>query len=133
MSKSARYGEGSFEGMQQIEATNFMLLGAPITEQSVEPCLKKVRAELDQSVSKLGILPIHHAFQILQASFGVPRLVSIVRCSSCYDHPILKGIDSTMRRTMEMIFNVKLTEEAYLQASLPVSYTHLTLPTIYSV
>ena len=73
-----------FPSMKKITDRTFELLGSPITQSCLNDCLERNKSVLQKRSEKLSILPFHHAFKILQSSFGSPRLISILRCSLCF-------------------------------------------------
>ena len=111
-----------FAEMKQIDKRNFTLLGSPITQEAQDSSLKSVKDGMALCIEKLQILPKHYAYKILQTSFGAPQLVSILRSASCFNHAHLIEIDALLKNTMESLFNTKMSEEAYHQASMPIKF-----------
>ena len=53
--------------------------------------------------------------------FSLPKLQYILRCSPCFTSSIIARYDDCIRSTLEFILNVQLRDDAWMQASLPVS------------
>ena len=104
-------------------------------------CLQARHDDLTRTVKRLKLVSAHDALVLLKNSLGAPKLLHTLRSACCVDHDLLKAFDGELRSGVSSICNVSLTDDQWLQASLPVrngslgpvSYTHLTLPTIYSV
>src|SRR6218665_838689 len=62
----------------------------------------------------------HEAIIILRYSVSATRLLHTLRCCSCADHPELTTYDAELRSRLSMILNLPLTDEAWIQASLPI-------------
>ena len=122
-----------FSSAKVLTPSNFSLLGAPVTQLSTEFLLVKKKEEIQNTLSKLSILSQHHAYKILQLSFGSPKLVSLLRCSPCHANHILKEIDTVIQDGVERIFNVSLTSCSRQQAALPIKMGGLGIREIKSI
>jgi len=58
----------------------------------------------------------HEALILLSS----PKMMHILRCGPCLGHPLLEQFDSMLRNGLCSILNLSLTEDQWLQASLPV-------------
>src|SRR6218665_2320476 len=85
---------------------------------------------------RLTDLTTHDTLILLRNSVSATRLLHILRCCPCADHPELTTYDAELRSGLSMILNLPLTDEAWIQASLPIkrgglgirSVTSLALP-----
>ena len=71
-------------------------------------------------MSRLELLSAHDALFILRAAIGSPVILNIIRSSSCADHPELDRFDSILKTGLSSIVNCRLSDCAWVQASLPV-------------
>src|SRR6218665_2848322 len=60
------------------------------------------------------------ALILLGNGLSVPKLLYTLRTALCVDHPSLAWFDSLLRSGLSSILNVELSDENWLQASLPV-------------
>ena len=89
------------------------LLGSPVLKGTAQDAAISHKVdELEKAVDRLSLLHSHDALVLLKNSLAMPKLLYTLRTSDCSDNPLLAQFDNTLRT---------------------VSYTHLTLPTIYSV
>jgi hypothetical protein len=104
-----------------ISTCDATLLGAPIgSEAGVETMLSRKISEFRRLADRLKKLNAHDAFFLLKNCFSLPKLQYILRCSPCYNSPILTQYDDTIRDTLQSILNIELSETAWVQATLPV-------------
>ena len=111
-----------FKNMKQLNDSNFMLLGSPITTTALNRTLTEAKEEIERCLQRVKILPMHYAYKIIQASFGAPRLISILRTAPCHDKPGLIEIDCVIKDNLEDIFNVRFTGFSNTQATLPINF-----------
>jgi len=108
-----------------------VLLGAPVGgQQSVDLVLEKNLSELQRLSHHLKGLQAHDAFYLLRNCFSLPKLQYTLRCSPCFNSPVIALYDECIRSTLEFILNVQLADNAWLQASLPVSAGGLGVRTV---
>src|SRR6218665_2163217 len=81
---------------------------------------KKVDDDLQRAVGRLSMLHSHDALILLRNGLSVPKLLYTMRTAFCVDHPSLDRFDSLLRSGLSSILNVELSDENWLQASLPV-------------
>ena len=55
-----------------------------------------------------------------RCSLDSPKLKYLLRCAPCYDHRRLIDYDKLLRGGMERILNISLTEDQWMQSSLPI-------------
>jgi len=77
-------------------------------------------SDLNTAISRLSLLSAHDALILLKMSFSAPRMLHTLRCSPCVNHSCLAMFDSLLRKGMDPICNIDLTDIQWLQASLPV-------------
>jgi len=100
-----------------------MLLGAQISDGiNAVPVLTKKLIELQRLAIRLKRLNAHDAFYLLKNCSSLPKLRYILRCSPCYQSDMLQQYDSVIRDTLQSILNVTLTDDAWMQATLPVKH-----------
>ena len=106
--------------MTVIPAENLTLLGGALCKEAVTPCLRAKLEKLTQLTNKVPSLPAHHAYTLMKFCLGGPNLTSFVRSTPCCDDPVLSDIDNLLRHTISKVLNVNLTDDAWLQTSLPI-------------
>jgi hypothetical protein len=110
-----------FHGFQHVTPDSATLLGAPLsTGAAMDDILTALHDKLKCAVERLRLLSSHDALVLLKNSLGGPRLQYVLRASPCCDNPILRQIDTTLRSAITHICNVPLSDNQWLQASLPV-------------
>ena len=98
------------------------LLGAPIgSNQGTAVALFEKLKELKRLSENLQLLNAHDALFLLKNCFSIPKLTCTLRCTPCYDQELLSEYDDVIRSALQSILNISLSEEAWIQASLPVS------------
>ena len=111
-----------FSQMKIIRNDNFYLLGSPLTRESCKSIMQNKLKEISDLHKKLKIIPKHHAFKVLQVSLGSPNLVSILRSSPCHATEEVENIDMSLKENLEEILNIRLSQEKWIQASLPIKF-----------
>jgi hypothetical protein len=66
------------------------------------------------------LVSAHDAMLLLKSSFSAPKLQNVLRSAPCDGHQLLESFDSILRSALCAICNASLTEEQWIQASLPV-------------
>jgi len=108
-------------GFQQKTTDSAMLLGAPLsTGSAMSDCLQACRDDLTRAVKRLKLVQAHDALVLLKNSLSAPKLLYTLRSACCVDHDLLKAFDYELRSGVSSICNVSLTDDQWLQASLPV-------------
>jgi hypothetical protein len=51
----------------------------------------------------------------------MPKLIYTLRCAACYKSAVLADYDANIHNTLQLIFNIDLSEAAWNQATLPVA------------
>ena len=97
------------------------LLGAMIgSNQGTAVALFEKLKELKRLSENLQLLNAHDALFLLKNCFSIPKLTYTLRCTPCYNQGLLSEYD-VIRSALQSILNISLSEEAWIQASLPVS------------
>jgi hypothetical protein len=98
-----------------------MLLGSPLMPRpTVDKVLSKKADDLERAIGRLSMLHSHDALILLRNGLSVPKLLYTMRTALCVDCPSLARFDSLLRTGLSSILNVDLSDEKWLQASLPV-------------
>jgi len=107
--------------IQHVSVSHSVLLGAPIGNSGgIDAILSKKLSEFKRLADKLKLLSAHDAFFLLKNCFSLPKLQYILRCAPCYESQILLQYDETIKESLQSILNVTLSEQAWLQATLPI-------------
>jgi len=80
-------------------------------------------SDLNTAISRLSLLSAHDALILLKMSFSAfsaPKMLHTLRCSPCVNHPCLGAFDNLLRKGIDTICNMSLTDIQWLQTSLPV-------------
>ena len=75
---------------------------------------------IERATSHLGLISAHDALVLLRASFSAPKLQHIMRAYPCYDNQHFLKFDKLLRFAISKICNISLSDDQWLQASLPV-------------
>ena len=89
--------------------------------------------ELTRTIEKLGNITKHNALILLRYSLSATRLLHILRCCPCTDHPGLVEYDAALRTDLSKVLNLPLSDDAWLQASLPVKMGGLGIRSVTSL
>jgi hypothetical protein len=116
-------GNASFHGFQTTSSDTATLLGAPLsTGLAMDNTLSALHDNLKRAADRLQLLSSHDALVLLKHSLGGPKLQHVLRTSPCCDHPTLQLIDETLKSAVTKICNITLSDNQWIQASLPVRY-----------
>jgi hypothetical protein len=119
--KSLQPPSDTLRSFVQVDISDATLLGAALsTGTALSTLLKKRHCELLKAADRLRLLSAHDALVLLKASCGAPKLMHILRSSSCFGHSLLEDIDCSLRSSLTAITNVQLSDDQWRQASLPV-------------
>ena len=98
------------------------LLGAPLTEEALLPALEEKVEDVARLVSRLPSLQAHTSLFLLRNCLSIPKLVYSLRSAPAFRAmDQLAKFDYLMRQGLEKLLNVPLDDDAWLQATLPVS------------
>ena len=98
----------TFEGLQ------------PSKVQRSTKALDNKITELKSAIGKLSLLHAHDALCLLRNALAMPKLLYILRKASCSNNPRLSIFDDTLPQGLSTILNVSLSDDQWLQSSLPV-------------
>ena len=108
--------------IRHVKPASAMLLGAPIGgEHIVDDVLGAKLHELRLLSARLTLLSSHDALFLLKNCLSIPKLTYTLRSPPCYTRQLLTEYDDVMRTTLQSIMNVTLDDDAWEQATLPVS------------
>ena len=97
-----------------------MLLGAPLSfSDALSGALMARTAELRRMLYRLADVATHDALILLRDSVSATRLLHILRCCPCADHPELAQYDAELRSGLSIILNLSLTNEAWIRPHSP--------------
>ena len=77
---------------------------------------------LKLATQRLQLISSHDALLLLKNCLGGPKLQYVLRTSQCCNHPLLRQFDDLLRSAVTRICNVSLSDDQWLQASLPVRH-----------
>ena len=105
-----------------LQEDNYQLLGAPLSSEAVGPALRAKEEALKRMADRLLHIEPHPALVPLKNCFAVPRLQYLLRTSAAYeDTRGLRAIDTAIQESVARIVNVQFHQDAWTQATLPVS------------
>jgi hypothetical protein len=111
------------ENFDVVKKEMASLLGAPLLPgPAVDAALSKKCEDLRKAMDRLKLLESHDALVILRNSLSVPKLLYILRTSGCAGNVLLQTFDNILRNGLSDILNVALTDDQWIQASLPVRH-----------
>ena len=111
----------SFYGFKHTPLGEATLLGSPLMPgPAVDKVVSKKADDLERAVGRLSMLHSHDALILLRNGLSVPKLLYTMRTALCVDCPSLTRFDLLLRNGLSSILNVDLSDEKWLQASLPV-------------
>ena len=121
ISRSCDVSHPQFIGFRQLSIDNATLLGAPIfAGQAMNDSLSALYGDLEAAVERLQLISAHDALILLKSCLGGPKLQYVLRTSPCFGHSILTQFDDLLRSAVTKICNTSLTDDQWIQASLPV-------------
>ena len=99
------------------------LLGSAILDQVVAKAIANKLHTYHRMTHRLQQLDTHTGFFRLKNMFSLPRLLFLLRSSTCYRHSDdLANYDECTRNTAESICNVQFDDGGWKQAKLPVHF-----------
>jgi len=97
------------------------LLDAPVLKgKAHDKVIRNKIDDLTRAVERLKHLQSHDALVILKNCPAIPKLLYLLRTSQCGDNPLLRQFDNTLWTVLVNILNVDISNDQWLQASLPV-------------
>lgn len=112
---------GLLPEVKVVPRSEALLLGAPLSEESVSMAVLEKRRDLERLVSRLRLLENHQAFAMLKNCFSLPKLQYILRATTAYkQEDVLARFDETLVAALSTVTNVRFDGDSLVQASLPV-------------
>src|ERR1043165_6679810 len=112
---------GSLHQFARVSPSSATLLGAPLSSAEALHLAFDARvADLRTALDRLQLIARQDALLILRSSLGAPRLMHLLRCTPCHDHPRLEVYNELLRRGIERILNISVTDDQWMQAFLPI-------------
>jgi hypothetical protein len=109
--------------LPESNSSSVILLGAPLfAGQHLDQVMEEKRMELMRLSRRLELMPSHDSLYLLRNVFAAPRLMYLLRTTPCTDSPVLPLFDATIRESLSATLNVELSDERWMQASLPVRW-----------
>ena len=87
---------------------------------AVDTSLQNKVGELKRAINRLKLLCSHDTLVLLRNSLAMHKLLYTLRTSRCADNRILPYFDETLKSGIITILNVDISNDQWLQASLPV-------------
>ena len=113
--------EISLQQFIQYTPSSSTLLRAPLSHcAAMDDCLSKRCIDLERAISRLELIMARDAIVLLRASYNAPSLQHTIRASPCCGHISLSDYDNLLRSALSKICNITLSENQWLQASLPI-------------
>ncbi len=111
----------SFAQFARLDEGSISLLGAPLSPgPALQGSLDARVNELNRALNRLVLIARQDALLILRSSLGAPRLLHSLRCAPCAGHPTLDVYDKGLRKGLEDILNINLTDTQWSQSTLPI-------------
>ena len=90
---------GSLEGFSVVSFENASLLGATLGHgDALDNALEVKCSDMRTAISRLKFIAAHDALILLRSFVSAPRLLHILRCTPCINHPLLLTHDSLLRK-----------------------------------
>ena len=103
-----------------VEPVDACLLGSPIgCEQSINNVLSFKLGSMEVMAEQLSLLHSQDALCLLQNVFSLPKVLYVLRTAPCFHSRGFAKLDSLQRSLLESICNIHLSDDAWIQASLP--------------
>lgn len=84
-------------------------------------CLNKKMSDLQNLTKKLKNKSMHSAYYLLRISITTPRLIFFLRGSPMWrNESSLLQYDEVLKNSIESIFNIALSNRAWIESSLPI-------------
>ena len=110
-----------FDVFKKVEKEDLKLLGSPVLKgPAVDKPLNNKVAELKSAIGRRSLLHANDAHCLLRNALAMSNLLYIFRTAPCSNNPRLSIFDDTLRQGLSTILNVSLSDDQWLQASLPV-------------
>ena len=105
-----------------VEPSNACLLGSPIGDlSSIDSTLLSKLDALKTMGERLSLLHSQDALLLLRNAFSLPKVLYVLQTAPCFESTVLNNFDHLQRKLLESICNVQLDDNAWTQASLPIT------------
>ena len=84
-------------------------------------------------LERLKTIDAHDAYVILKNALLIPKLTFTIRSTPIYDSPKLQHFDKLVKEFCETLLNTKLSNNSWLQATLPIKLGGLGLRSLESI
>ena len=112
---------GTLSSFSRVEVKDLTLLGAPLFSGPVLNDAWEERCnEMSSAISRLKTIPSQDSLILLRSSLGAPRVQHLLRCSQDVNHPGIRQFDVLQRRALSSVANSDLSDNNWLQATLPI-------------
>ena len=109
--------------LREVELKDAILLGSPLLPGvGVDEVIAAKREELQTLASRLPLMPAHDSLYLLRNVVTTARLIYTLRTAPCTRSMELHHYDNVVRSSLSTTLNVELTDDAWMQASLPVRW-----------
>ena len=109
--------------LREVELKDSILLGSPLLPGvGVDEAIATKTEELQTLASRLPLMPAHDSLYLLRNVVTTARLMYTLRTAPCTGSAELQRYDGVLRSSLFTTLNVELTEDAWMQASLPVRW-----------
>jgi hypothetical protein len=98
------------------------LLGTPICSEAIDEALSVKLITFNRLCKNLHMVDTHDAFFLLKNCLAIPKMMYTLRTAPCFTSQTLLTIDKCIHDTLAAILNVNLEDNAWDQASLPISF-----------
>jgi len=110
----------SLLGNPEVSPLEASLLGAPLLSEGVEIVLERKQSDFNSFADRLKYLSSYESLFLIKNVLSVPKLLYLLRTSSCFGSRGAIQFDEALRTSLALVTNCLLTDEAWLQATLPV-------------
>jgi hypothetical protein len=111
----------TFEGFKHVYWDEAELLGSPLTRGANQNRILEAKcSELAKAMTRSQLLDSHYSLSIISNCISAPKLLYIIRTSYCVDNDLLARFDVIVRAGLGEVLNVQLSDDQWLQSSLPV-------------
>ena len=110
-------------GIRETALDRLTLLGAPLDEASIQAATETAATTVSMLCDRIRALDTHSAIFFLTHHVSAPRLQYLLRSSPMYRNKEgLRSIDKTVRSALTDVCNVKIEDESWMQATLPMRH-----------
>ena len=113
-------------GIKTPKKDELILLGSPLGPKSPADLLEKKINEMENVNGIVAKLDAHYGFFMLKNCFSLPKLLCLLRTSTCFNHPALsEQYDKTVRDGLSKVCNVNFDDISSTQLALPAEKSGL--------